>query len=462
MDDRFEGIMRLVAKKKKGMYIFILCIVAMLIRWCYMYLTKNVLFPLSYGTTHPHYGIDYSLEKDIISSVIYLIESVLLFTLKRESTFKDHLLHMFFIVYFMPLNAVAPLDNAGYDFLFLSNIYIVEIIVLLSINKEYTRKKASKQTNTTIYGDHTVFVDRRIRCFCFIICLLFIAFKISVNGFHFSLQLIGEETYENRLATIEFINRTATTTFGRVANLIANLATYIAPIYLLISLKQKKALEIMVALLTILSQFSLYSMKGHLLFIPIVFAIAFYKDQYSLLKIIYGGGAASFFILLLAWEKFGLSRIYYVIVRRAMYSPTWMNMIYFDFFSTHTKLFLTDEVFLLRHFLPVIYKERALTLISKYYFGGLMASPNNGMFAEGYMQFGIIGILAYPVIYKFVFDWVEKVYKNFSKQLNLLICAIIAINLPNVGMFRSSFVMSFIFTTAVLWLIQKYKFVVKG
>lgn len=145
-----------------------------------------------------------------------------------------------------------------------------------------------------------------------------------------------------------------------------------------------------------------------------------------------------------------------------MYMPTWLNTMYYDFFSKHTPVFLTDEVFLVKHLFPHVYNEGVLTLIGDNYFEGLVVSPNNGMFAEGYMQFGIPGVLLYPIIYRWVFDWIEKVYKNFGEQFNLLICSIIAINLPNVGMFRTDFVMSFILMTFVLQCVWKYKIKIRG
>lgn len=444
--------MRLVAKKKDGMRLICLCILALVIRWSYVYTTKGVLYQYSYVGSHLHYDIDYSVAKDILSTLVYLVESFVMFKLCRESEFKDNLLYMLYIIYLMPLNAITPLINAGYGFLFLSNLFIMEIIVFLSMHKktkqDFIKNMASK--------DDIIFFDKRIRLICFVICVLFIIFKISINGFHFSLQILGSEIYDNRLATVEMISLKATTLIGRITNIISNLATYIAPIYLLVSLKQKKIIEVGVALLAILSQFSLFSMKGNLLLIPVVMAIVFYKGRHSFRKLLFGGCLIGFLAVIVAWRGFAMAQLYFVFIRRIMFVPTWINTMYYDFFSTHSKLYLTDEVFLLRHILPPVYNERILTLISQNYFDGLIVSPNNGMFAEAFMQFGVVGVLIYPIIYKIMFDWIDKVYKNFSSQFKLLICSIISINLPNIGMFRSDFVMSFILMTIVIQIILKY------
>ena len=123
---------------------------------------------------------------------------------------------------------------------------------------------------------------------------------------------------------------------------------------------------------------------------------------------------------------------------------------YFDYFADHTKLYLTDEVFVIKKFLPRVYDKPILKIISEAYFSGEIVSPNNGMFSEGFMQFGYVGLVFFPFFYKVLFDWTENVYKRFGKQIQLFVCVLLIINLPNVGMLRSDFVMSFVLMTFIV------------
>lgn len=444
--------MKLVIKKQNPIMIGLYCIIAVVVRILYIWLAKEILYQFSYGPSHPNYDICYNQIKDVVAASAFLIETILLLILKRDTRFKEDLLYLFYILYFLPLNAITPLVNASYSFLILSNLFILEFVFVLSIN----RGKRQIESLERCAKVEELLNDRRIHLFCIIICVAFVIYKLSINGLEFTLSL-SDSIYENRMSTIEMIRETSTSLMGRITNLIANLATYIAPIYLLISIKQKKPIGIIIAFITLLSQFSVYSMKTTILLIPVVFAICLYKRKTEWKWLLLLGFLFIYIVLGVAWARAGKSLIYYLIVRRACFIPTWLNTMYFDFFSKNTKLLLTDEVFLLRHILPPVYEQRVLELISNSYFDGLMASPNNGMFAEGFMQFGTVGILVYPILYRLIFDWIEGTYKCFSDHFQLLIICIIVMNLPNVGILRSDFVMSFLLLTYVIKLLLRVR-----
>lgn len=443
--------MKLLVKQKELARAMCLCLIGLLIRACYIFLTKEILYPLSYGVSHPHYDISYSLSKDVITGVVFFVESLILFILKK-TVFFDNLLNMLYVIYFIPLNAISSLVDARVDFIILSNVFIFEIILCFSIS-------GSKKGNSPVsdIDKYYVFDDKRIRSLCLTICLLFIAFKVSINGFDFSLGFLNAEIYANRMATVELLRANDVSLMGRISNVLLDISIYIAPVYLFVSIKQKKWIEAIVATLTIIAQFSLFSMKGTLLIIPIVVFFALYKDKRNFTRLLYGGALSAFGFLAIIWVFFEKSMLYFIVVRRLLFIPTWLNTIYYDFFSTNPKLFLSDEVFLVKHFVPKAYNNSIMSIINNRYFDGAVASPNNGLFSEGYMQFGVIGLLLYPLVYKVMLDWVERTYKSFSKQFNLVICSIVAINLPNVGMFRSDFVMSFFLMTIVIQIVQRLK-----
>ena len=125
--------MKCIVNQKNKTKIFVMCIAGWLIRACYIYLTKEILYSLSYGPSHPHYDISYNLIKDFITSIIFLLESVVLFSLKK-SEFCDNLLNMLYLIYIIPLNAVSSLVNADIGFIILSNLFIFELIFCLSFN----------------------------------------------------------------------------------------------------------------------------------------------------------------------------------------------------------------------------------------------------------------------------------------------------------------------------------------
>lgn len=432
----------------------LLCLL-LLSRFIYVYTTKNILYTLGYDLLHPHYDINYNGLKDIFSLFFFIVESLLFLFLKRESVLKDYILSMLYAIYLMPLNAVSALTNADFSFFLLSNFFIIEIILVLSAwsnrrDVSFALKKVHDMTKSILGDEH------KLASLCLIVCSIFILYKIVLTGLDYSLILIGGENYDKRQFMIELVGSTATTPFGRFAAILTNLVTYLAPVYLLISLKQKRALGIVISLLAIVSLYSMYFMKTQLLFIPATLAIYLLgklKSRFSFFMII--GLFLGLLLCLFQWKIWGRTTLYYVVVRRMMYDPTWLNTIYYDFFKTNPKLLLTDEVILLKKILPHVYHESAMSLIGTKYFGLSNASPNNGMFSEGYMQFGTFGVLLFPLLYGIIFNWIAKTYASFSKDMHILIAFFLATSLPNVGFFRSSFVMTFILMTVVIKVTDK-------
>lgn len=70
---------------------------------------------------------------------------------------------------------------------------------------------------------------RVVRVVLFSICLLCIAYKISYNGFSFSLNIFGDSVYTTRESYVETMNTLDSTAIGYIVTLIMNLAGYTVP-----------------------------------------------------------------------------------------------------------------------------------------------------------------------------------------------------------------------------------------
>ena len=195
--------------------------------------------------------------------------------------------------------------------------------------------------------------------------------------------------------------------------------------------------------------------------IPVVIGICILCSKHIKIpfhKLIVCGSLLFFACIIFLWIKFDRAELYMLIVRRMLYLPTWLNTMYFEFFSAHPKVLLTDEIFIIKRFLPHVYNESVLTLISKTYFAGEILSPNNGLLSEAYMQFGIFGVLLYPSLYSLVFRWADYVYKPYGRKVQVFVAFIFVSALPNIGMFRTDFVMTFFLLTFILQIISKIDF----
>lgn len=425
----------------------------LLVKWLYIYITISILYPLNYGL-YQHYGINFNLSKEIIASAIFCVETVFFLFTKRKSEFEEIFLYMLYIMYYIPLNSIASLVDASYEFLLLSNVFFFLVILAISCNGKRTIYRTTKLYS--IYKRVTL--SKRIGIACFAVCAVFILYKISFNGLDFSFSMSGDYVYANRLSNHELIQISRRGITGILMTILEDIATYAAPFYLLIAIQRKRVAGILVATLCILSRYSIYSMKGDLLLLPVVIAICVIcneKEKFRIDRLMVGCALGVFAAITIIWIKFGKARLYMLIVRRLFYMPTWLNTIYYDFFSQHAKIFLTDEVFLIKRFLPHIYDSSVLKMISETYFQGEIVSPNNGLFSEAYMQFGVVGIFLYPFLYKLVIDWADHVYKPFGRQAQIFIAFLCASSLPNVGMFRTDFVMLFFSLTFMVQMFSK-------
>ena len=105
----------------------------------------------------------------------------------------------------------------------------------------------------------------------------------------------------------------------------------------------------------------------------------------------------------------GESLIFNIVIRRMFYLPSYICSQYYDFFSQNEKLWLRQDAFFVQNIFQRIserpYPYGATKVISEKVYEGCIPSPNTGMIAEPYAQFGILGIFIFPFIIYFIFKY---------------------------------------------------------
>lgn len=94
-------------------------------------------------------------------------------------------------------------------------------------------------------------------------------------------------------------------------------------------------------------------------------------------------------------------------------------------------------------------------MINNNYFGGYVPSPNTGLFADAYMNFGIIGIIIYPLLISFVLNKSEGIYRKYGLGIMTVMAVKLAIHLTNVPLLRTDFVLSYFCLHLFCGLFQK-------
>ncbi len=427
------------------------------IKYLYMILTVVVLTHHGYVGTRD-YGVDFTFWKEIFGTAVFLPLTYLYLKLPIPNRFVRLLMHFLFIVYYIPINSAFSLCDTSFGYFFLSNIYFILLLltaITLCLLPKLRRDNRLKPQKQPAVSPALCF---NVQLFCAAICVLFIIHKLLYNGLSFSLSLESGDVYGNRSEYQIYLESIAGTPWSYCLIILRNLATFVVPFYLLTSLINKRPRSAILAVLCILSMFSVSSDKSKLFLVAaVVFLFLCYKlqliDRFDrLLEVC--------MLLLMAVCTLsvivrGSSSLFMLLVRREMYIPSLMNTLYYDYFSEHAKIFWSQDTFLLQDIIPSAYASSPLHIINAQYFEGLIASPNTGMFAEAYMHFGALGVIVYPALLGGLFLFFDKTYAPYGKVTSVLLAVQITLRLTNVPILRNDSVFSVILFSFMLWVLPK-------
>lgn len=421
-------------------------IILILIRYLYLFLTVNVLKDLWYvgsGT----YGIDFNINKDIIASITFLFITFYYVKYKNQSMFINVFLNIIYILYFIPLNASFSINNMSIMYYISSNLYFGFIFFLLTNIK--LNKKKNPETNWN-------FADNKyLRLFFFILCIMFIIYKLFYNGFSLNLTLNSDLIYSNRAEYTTFLDTISGSFISYFISILKNLISYVAPIYLFISLEKKRLVPTIVSFICLLSIFSVSSSKNTIFFIIIVIIIYIMQKLNILDKIneIFDIGMLLFLLICVLLFFMGKNFLYILIIRRIMYIPAWLNSIYYDYFISASPVCWSQDTFILQNILPSAYDTSPLNIISNIYFNGEIPSPNTGMFAEAIMHFHYIGIFIYPILIYVLIKASDFIYSFYTNPIKVIIAIKLVLQITNVSIVRTDFILSYVCFSILLFII---------
>lgn len=104
---------------------------------------------------------------------------------------------------------------------------------------------------------------------------------------------------------------------------------------------------------------------------------------------------------------------------RVMIIPSHLHWVHYDFFQTRELLYLTQSA--LKGFFASPYRENIQFLIGEYNIGDFTARANNGLFSDGYMNFGGLSVLFYPAITVAVLKLVEGSAYGLSSSVQFIL-----------------------------------------
>ncbi|MBE5777393.1 MAG: hypothetical protein E7326_07815 [Clostridiales bacterium] len=453
---RFERLV-LARKLKDWQQVLVFLAIKYLYELASVLILKDLWYQGSGG-----YMIDFVWWKELIGSAVFAAVAFGFVRWLDGDTFVRRLLHLLFVFHYIPANSAFAVLNTSGQYFVLTTVYFVLILACVwgaewLLKKYAGRCRALRSACGKPSADAEKIMHFMINAVCILVCCVLIIHKINYNGLSFSLSMAGEDVYTGRADYETFIRAYAGTPYGYLASLVMSLTGYLAPFYLLYSLIRKNWPGIGISVIALLSSFSMMGSKGSIIFVAIVLAIyVLWKMKWLryLNRVFDMGMLALLLVCIAAFFLLGKSQLYMFILRREMYVPGWLSWLYYDYFSQTDKLYFSQSAFLLQKLINLGEEVPLLTQISEAYFGGTIPSPNTGMFAEAYMQLGVVGIVVYPVLFATAFTLVEKVLDGYGKAINAFLVCKVVLSLLNVPMLRTDFVLSFFAFIGILLLIR--------
>lgn len=221
-----------------------------------------------------------------------------------------------------------------------------------------------------------------------VVMILVSAVQLSFSNYRFETSL--DDVYVRRMASREIIPNAS------LLNYIIAISNGVCiPLSIVLALDRKRWLLVIPVVLSALSTFSFSGQKS-ILFVPVLLAaivlvVARYRDIGGLcISALFLG------ILLLAiGEALWLDTTFIsnYIVRRMMAMPAQMTAYYWNYFSNHPYVMLTDNWFVSR-IVGSRYDRSTPFLIGWEYFSSNNANANANIWASGFAHFGYLGMFA--------------------------------------------------------------------
>jgi len=99
--------------------------------------------------------------------------------------------------------------------------------------------------------------------------------------------------------------------------------------------------------------------------------------------------------------------------------PSHLHWVHYDFFQTRELLYLTQSA--LKFFFASPYVDNVQFLGAEHVSGEFGGRANNGLFSDGYMNFGAVSVLFYPVLLVVVLKLVEGAARGLSSSVHFIL-----------------------------------------
>lgn len=377
------------------------------ILFCIVYkLIIDLFFSVYLSDTYSYCGSGASLNSNK-----YIVSWLMLFVLLviRELIINQDMSFIIEILYYLsivPTLSIYWMKNENTYAMLLIFCYWIVFEIFAGI---FSREKHINCVQSIMYSHDKLKKDNIVIQFIFIWCVISILyFSWKYGNFRFFVRF--EDVYTYRLAP----NNSMSSIGGYIFSWNTNL---LIPLCMNIHLLNKKYLFTVIDIIMILLSYSIYGNKTILFTGMVVIGVwILSKIRFELFtdKII------SLFLgcIMIVAMIFGNTVVYKwpaSLLYRLLYIPSEAHFYYFDFFQKNELLYFRQSF--LRFFASDPYNKPVSVLIGsdkKYNLVGSYNNLNNGLFSDAYMNFGVIGVMIFPIIIVVVLCVIIKALQSYE------------------------------------------------
>lgn len=243
--------------------------------------------------------------------------------------------------------------------------------------------------------------------------ILYLSWQHTGFRLHFGLF----DVYELRAEAREY---QVATIIGYVATISDN----VLPVLLAFYLRRQWLVLSAMVMVVILFNFGISATKQVMFLLMFALASVAVRERTRLGQKVLPVLASFIMIGILERLLFDTNVVGGLLMHRVLFLPAYLHGIYYEFFQANDLLYLTQSA--LRFFFESSYRENVQFLLGEYFIDDFTARANNGLFSDGYMNFGAASVLFYPVLCVAVLKLLEGAASGLSKSVQFVVILVAA------------------------------------
>ncbi len=330
----------------------------------------------------PFYGYaGFVIEINYLKYILSYVTLIIVFNLVpfENEKISEVIIQFFFVTVYLPLTSYFALAGGSLSWFIIFTIFwcIIFMINRLDLNWKLLTPKTN-YSELKVKGTVVIFV----------VLVFSLIFSLVDLKFNFSLLDVYELRKENPVGAIPLS--------GYIVNWTGKI---FLPFLLIVSIvKFKRYINwfsiAMIALIVLL--FTITGHKSYLFMIPAIYGTIWLLRM----KNFFFGLIMVFIVIsvvgLLLFFLIDNTLVLSLFVRRTLFMPAQISFYYYDFFNGNP-IYLSNSI--LKSFFEYPYALEPPYLISKHYFNKPEMSSNNGIVADGFAHFGLLGAVIWSILF---------------------------------------------------------------